>query len=76
MNNQRRKQITKIINDLRSSEDNIQGILDEEQEAFDNIPEGLLESERAEQSQNAIELLDDAINSLEEAINNLEEAQE
>lgn len=76
MNNQRRKQITRIINDLENSKDDIEAILQDEQEAFDNIPECLLESERAEQSQNAIDLLDDAINNLEEAINNLEEAGE
>ena len=76
MNNQRRKQISKVIEQIEESKDIISYILDEEQEAFDNIPEGLLESERAEQSQNAIELLDDAINNLEEAVNNLEEAQE
>lgn len=76
MNNQRRKQITKIINDLENSKDDITDILQEEEEAFDNMPENLLGSERAEQSQNAIDLLNDAINNLDEAINNLEEAQE
>lgn len=76
MNNKRRKQIENIINNLENSKDDIASILAEEQESFDNIPESLLESERAEQSQNAIDLLDDAINNLEEAITNLEEAQE
>lgn len=76
MNNSRRKKIINIINQLKSSEDDIVAILDEEQDAFDNLPENLLESERAESSQNAIDNLEEAINNLEEAVSNLEEAKE
>ena len=76
MNNKRRKEINKVIETLEISKSYIETILAEEEEVLDNIPESLLESERAEQSQTAIDLLDDAINNLEEAINNLEEAQE
>ena len=46
------------------------------EEALDNMPENLQDSERAELSQNAIDLLDSSINNLEEAISNLEEATE
>lgn len=76
MNNKRRKQISKVIEQIEESKDIITGILDEEQESLDNMPENLLESERAEQSQNAIDALDSAIGNLEEAISSLEEAQE
>lgn len=76
MNNKRRKTITNIINQLRASEDDITAVLEEEQDAFDNLPENLMESERGELAQNAIDLLEEAVNNVEEAINNLEEAQE
>lgn len=76
MNNKRRKEISKVIEQIEESRDTITDILNEEQEALDNMPESLIDSERGEQSQNAIDLLDDAISNLEEAIEHLEEAQE
>lgn len=76
MNNQRRKQISRVIEQIEDSKETLADILNDEAQAFDNMPESLLESERAEQSQNAMDLLDEAINNLDEAINNLEEAQE
>lgn len=76
MNNKRRKHINNIINILETSKDEISEILEEEQNALDNMPENLLESERAELTQNAIDLLEEAVNNVEEAINNLEEAKE
>lgn len=76
MNNKRRKHINNIINILETSKDEISEILEEEQDAFDNLPENLMESERGELAQNAIDLLEEAVNNVEEAINNLEEARE
>lgn len=76
MNNKRRKQISRVIEQIEDSKETLADILNDEAQAFDNMPESLLESERAEASQNAIDLLDEAINNLDEAINNLEEAQE
>jgi t-SNARE complex subunit (syntaxin) len=76
MNNQRRKKINKVIENLEVSKQEITSILDEEQECFDNIPEGLLDSERALNTENAIASLDEAIGQLDEAIVYLEEAKE
>lgn len=76
MNNQRRKKISKVIESLEVSKQEITSILDEEQECFDNIPEGLLDSERALNTENAIASLDEAIGQLDEAIVYLEEAKE
>jgi len=44
----------------------LQGVLEEEQDSLDSMPEGLQESERGQNSQ-------DSISSLEEAIQNLQE---
>ena len=66
MNNVRRKAIRNIINRL-------QAILDEEQEAFDNMPENLHDSMNGLESQDAQSNLESAIDALEDAISYLEE---
>ena len=48
-------------------------ILEEEESAFDNMPESLQESERGEQMQEYIESIGEAISGIEEAESNLEE---
>ena len=72
MNNKRRKEIISVINDI---EDVINTILEEETEAFDNMPENLQCSERGCQSEEAqdnlnraIELLDEVVICLEDSI--------
>lgn len=58
MNRKRRERIEFFQGELQS-------ILEEEQEYFDNIPENLQESERAQQSEKAISNLEEAISLLE-----------
>ena len=70
MNKERRK---RIIDAIQKIESLVQDILDDEVDAYDNIPENLLESERAIESEEAQENLDAAIEALEEAISCLEE---
>lgn len=70
MNNKRRKKIAEAIYKI---EELIQNILDEEQEAYDNMPENLQGSERGIISEEAQESLGSAIDALEEAISYLEE---
>ena len=53
--------------------DDIEEVQNEEQEAYDNMPENLQESERGEAMQEAIDNLDSAWSSLEEAKDTLEE---
>ena len=73
MNNNRRKQVSDAIAAINKIESLIQNILDEEQEAYDNMPEGLQLSENGMISEEAQENLDAAIEALEEAISYLEE---
>ena len=70
MNNKRRKKIQDVIRKLQNL---LEEILDEEQEAFDNMPEGLQESANGMISQDAQDNLDAAIEALEEAIYYLED---
>ena len=70
MNNARRKQI-KIA--IRNIEDLVQSILDEEEEAYDNMPECLQESANGMNSVDAQENLEAAIEALEDAASYLED---
>ena len=70
MNKERRKRIVDAIYKIETL---IQNILDDEQEAYDNMPPGIQESENGMISEEAQESLDSAIESLEEAISYLEE---
>ena len=61
MNKTRRNRISKAIDELRS-------ILNEEQDVYDNIPENLLDTDRASESEEAINVLEDVIDQLEDII--------
>ena len=70
MNKARRKQIQVAI---KAIEDLVHDILDSEQDAFDNTPESLQESDRGQESIEAQENLEAAIDALEEAASCLED---
>ena len=80
MNAARRKQIKAIITRLGAVSDlgledlkaDLETIRDEEQEAYDNMPEALQAVERGVASEAAVSALDDVINALEEAIGTLD----
>lgn len=73
MNNKRRKE---IANAIRQIENVVSSILADEEEAFENMPESLQDSERGDISQEAQGNLSSAIDALEEAIICLEDASE
>ena len=70
MNKERRKRIKDAIRKIESL---VQNILDEEQDAYDNMPESLQMSDNGMVSEEAQESLEAAIEALEEAICFLEE---
>lgn len=67
MNRQRRKRIEKISMTLEDLFEEIQALQEEEQEAYDNMPEALQSSERGDAISGAIGNLESAASSLEEA---------
>lgn len=75
MNNERRKRLAALSQQLAELKDEIQSVLDEEEEAFNNLPEGLQSGERGDAMQTDIASLDAAISALEEAGDQLTEAQ-
>lgn len=73
MNAQGRKEIAKYIASLNEIKDKLVSMKDDEENKFDNMPEGLQESERGEAMQEAIEQLETACDNLDEAISALQE---
>lgn len=73
MNKSRRKALEGIIEKIRGLKEELDDVKDEEQEALDNLPQGIQESERGEEMMNGIEVLEDAGDDLESIICNLEE---
>ncbi|EJH7015960.1 hypothetical protein NFT50_004618 [Salmonella enterica] len=74
MNNELRKRLAALSQQLSELKDDMQSVLDEEEEAFSNLPEGLQSGERGDGMQAAIASLDAAACALEEAGEQLEEA--
>ena len=82
MNKARRKRIASVIHTLEniidydlieSVKDELEDILYEEEDAYDNMPENLQYSMRGEESSDAIDSLQEAVDALEEAIDTLNE---
>ena len=65
MNNERRKRIERLINQINLLKRELQDVLDDEQFSFDNMPENLQGSMRGIISEEAIEYLQEAIDALE-----------
>lgn len=73
MNANRRKRLRQITEQADRLLEQLRAIEEEEQDAVDNIPEGLQGTERYEAMEQAAEILGDAADSLEDIINSLEE---
>ena len=65
MNKARRKEIARAIELMEQAREILESVRDEEQEAFDNMPESLQGSERGE-------AMEEYIYTLEEAVENLD----
>lgn len=68
MNKARRLSIMKTINSLQILKSDVENIQSEEQDAYDNLPESLQDSERGDRMQEAIDNLDDAMTLIDEAV--------
>lgn len=75
MNNARRRRISELKtqidfanNQLKDANKKLSSILSEEQDAFDNMPEGLQGSYRGMCSEDAIDSMEEASEKLDEAI--------
>lgn len=73
MNNQRRIKLREINIYINSILNMIESVRDDEESAFDNMPENLQGSNRAFEMEENIDYLDDAIDYLNDAVNSIEE---
>ena len=73
MNNNRRARLQEICEQLQSLMADLQEIQDEEQKAFDNLPENLQISGRGEAMEENISSMEDAYSSMEDACSSIEE---
>lgn len=68
MNKQRKQRFEEVVGSLEEAKDILGDIQQEEQEAFDNLPEGLQVSERGEKMQEYIDLMDDCNDKIDDVI--------
>lgn len=73
MNKNRRNAISDIYDKLIDIQSNLECIRDEEQEAFDNLPESIQYSERGERMEEYISSLDEALDYVGYAVDSLDE---
>lgn len=76
MNNERRKEIKKLIDRCIELKNDVELIRDEEQEYFDNMPESIQGGDKGERAQTAVDALEAAIGMAEDIENYLQEALE
>lgn len=58
---------------VQDAYDDLQSVRNDEEEAFNNLPDGLQDSERGEMMQDVIDTLDTVLEDVEEAMNSLED---
>ena len=73
MNKERRRKIAVCIENLETINDELIAIKEDEEFAFDNMPENLQSSMRGEEMQEAIEYIESALEHLEETLDELRE---
>ena len=73
MNKQRRKRLDEAFDLIESAKEILEEVKDEEQEAFDNLPEQFQSSERGEEMEGYIEMLDEAFGYLDDANSAIEQ---
>lgn len=79
MNQERRAKIEKLVeevqslcNELRDKSGELTSLQQEEQECFDNLPEGLQQADRGQSMEAIASALEDALSNLDSAIDDVE----
>lgn len=73
MNKARRKWLTDTIEMLEQAMLELENIRDDEQEAYDNLPESIQDSERGEAMQENVDDMEDASSNLQDIIDQLQD---
>ncbi len=73
MNKERRERLSEVATTIEEARGQIQGIIDEEQDAVDNLPDSLQDSDRACKMMDAISDMGELIDKLDDFEKNLDE---
>ena len=73
MNKIRRNQLNEAMKLLYQAQEIIEACKDEEEDAFDNLPESIQGSERGETMEDYITYMEDALGSIADAIDSADE---
>lgn len=73
MNKARRKWLEDIYNRLEVLKDELENLSVEEQDAYDNLPESLQDSERGDAMEENVSDIDDAASSIEEIMDTIQD---
>jgi len=76
MNKNDRKELEKALALIGEAQEIIDAIKDGEQEKFDNLSEGLQQTEKGQKFEEIVSTLEDAWNSIDEAVGSINEAME
>ena len=76
MNKERRKRLQEVIDQLENLKEEVSSICEEEQEAYDNMPESLQDGERGSQMYENISTLEDQESNFDDLIESLQEVVE
>ena len=71
MNKERRNKVSLILNEIELAKSKLQQVIDDEQFAYDNMPENLQYSMRGEESEECLEYLNEALELIESAVEQL-----
>ena len=75
MKEERLKTLKRCLNMIQNAHDVLEEVRDEDQDAYDNLPEGLQYSERGDLMEEAVNNLDDAIDYLDDVLSSLEDVE-
>lgn len=74
MNRYRRSVLKTIVESLSKISEELRNVIDEETDAYENMPDNLKDGERGSSSSDAIDYLEDASSSLDDIIDTINEA--
>lgn len=74
MNNRRRDRLKGVLTSLENAQNTLEAVTDQEEDALDNIPENLMDSEMYDKIDEAVENLNAAQERLQETIESIERA--
>lgn len=74
MNRYRRSILKTIVESLNKISEELRDVIDEETDAYENMPDNLKDGERGSSSSDAIEYLEEASSSIDDIIDTINEA--